>query len=126
MKYLALAALTLCGVASPALSAEPWVAAGDTRVRHDVQFLVDEGVIELPMSAWPIPAADLSAALAKARPSPQPSPANAGEGAPTPSPAAAGEGGGEGSLTLAQAAAWPDGPRHVQALLEVLRRWRAD
>jgi hypothetical protein len=84
MKYLALAALTLCGVASPALAAEPWVAAGDTRVRHDVQFLVDEGVIELPMSAWPIPAADLSAALAKIGPSPEPS--------PQPSPAEAGEG----------------------------------
>ncbi len=25
-----------------------------------------------------------------------------------------------------QQAAWPDGPRHVQALLEVVRRWRAD
>ena len=79
MKYLALVALTLCGVASPAVAAEPWVAAGDTRVRHDVQLLVDGGVIELPMSAWPIPAADLAAALAKARPSPRPSPAK-GEG----------------------------------------------
>ena len=32
-----------------------------------------------------------------------------------------------GSMAPAvQAAAWPDGPHHVQALLEVLRRWRAD
>jgi glucose-6-phosphate isomerase len=32
-----------------------------------------------------------------------------------------------GSMAPAvQAAAWPDGPRHVQSLLEVLRRWRAD
>jgi glucose-6-phosphate isomerase len=32
-----------------------------------------------------------------------------------------------GSMAPAvQQAAWPDGPRHVQALLEVVRRWRAD
>jgi len=32
-----------------------------------------------------------------------------------------------GSMAPAvQAAAWPDGPRHIQALLEAVRRWRAD
>jgi hypothetical protein len=25
-----------------------------------------------------------------------------------------------------QQAAWPDGPPHVQSLLETVRRWRAD
>jgi hypothetical protein len=46
-------------------------------VRHDVQLLVDAGVIEVPMSAWPIPAADLAAALNGVGSSPQPSPAQA-------------------------------------------------
>jgi hypothetical protein len=102
MKLFAFAALVLGTVAGPALAGEPWIAAGDTRVRHDVQFLVDEGVIDLPMSAWPIATSDLAAALAriKSEPSPQPS--------PQPSPAKAGEGArraGEGGLSQAQAAA---------------------
>jgi len=72
MKHLALAVLALGAAAAPALAREPWIAAGDTRVRHDVQLLVDGGVIELPMSAWPIAAADLLAALSKAEPRPTP------------------------------------------------------
>ena len=122
MKTSAWAALLLGASVTPVLAGEPWIAAGDSRVRHDVQLLVDEGVIDLPMSTWPIAAADLAAALPSpqpspakagegAGPSPQPSPASAGEGAgpsPQPSPAKAGEGArraGEGSLTPAQAAA---------------------
>ncbi|MEI2811584.1 MAG: hypothetical protein V9F00_15710 [Nocardioides sp.] len=32
-------------------------------MRHDVQLLVDSGVIDLPVSAWPIAASDLANAL---------------------------------------------------------------
>ena len=46
-----------------AVAGEPWIAPGDTLVRHDIQLLVDEGVIDLPMSSWPIAVSDLAAAL---------------------------------------------------------------
>ena len=42
---------------------EPWLPAGNVQTRHDVQLLVDERVINLPMSAWPIAVSDLAAAL---------------------------------------------------------------
>ena len=106
MKHLALAVLALGAAAAPAHAREPWIAAGDTRVRHDVQLLVDSGVIELPMSAWPIPAADLSAALARVDTLTPTLSRQGGRGSRSPSPASAGEGRGEGrSLTPAQAAA---------------------
>ena len=81
-----------------AFAGEPWLAPGDTRARLDLQLLVDEGVIDLPVSGWPIAVSDIAAALAhvpESRPSPQPSPASSGER------------GGEGpsGLTPAQSAA---------------------
>ena len=33
------------------------------QVRHDIQLLVDSGVIDLPMTYWPIAASDLANAL---------------------------------------------------------------
>jgi len=51
----------------PAVAGEPWLAPGDIRVRHDIELLVDEGVIDLPISRWPIPVSDLAAALDKAK-----------------------------------------------------------
>ena len=42
---------------------EPWIAPGDIQVRHDIQFLVDSGVIDLPVTYWPIAASDLANAL---------------------------------------------------------------
>ncbi len=51
-------------LASPvAWAGEPWLAPGDLQVRHDLQLLVDDGVIDIPLSAWPVPTADLAAAL---------------------------------------------------------------
>jgi hypothetical protein len=62
--FLALAGL----LAGPlALAGEPWLAPGDLQVRHDIQMLVDDGVIDIPLSAWPIPTSDVAAALAAAR-----------------------------------------------------------
>jgi hypothetical protein len=51
---------------APAFAGEPWLAPGDVRLRHDIQMLVDDGVIELPTSSWPIATSDLAAALARA------------------------------------------------------------
>ena len=59
--------LPLAGLlfATQVLAGEPWLAPGDVRVRHDLQMLVDDGVIDLPVSAWPIAVSDVAAALAR-------------------------------------------------------------
>jgi Capsule assembly protein Wzi len=49
-----------------ASAGEPWVAPGNLQVRHDIQLLVDDGVIDIPLSHWPIATADLAQALAAA------------------------------------------------------------
>jgi hypothetical protein len=81
--------------ALPATAGEPWLAPGDMRVRHDIQLLVDSGVINLPMSGWPIAVSDLAYALDNARTTaPQPvAPIQAAATPPTsaaPTSAAAG------------------------------------
>ena len=93
-----LAFLAFLGFLVPGSSAsagEPWIAPGNTQVRHDVQLLVDSGVIDLPVSAWPIAASDLANALGRI------------SEATSRTPGLAGEGGGQGSanskpLTAAQ------------------------
>jgi hypothetical protein len=104
--------LALVLASSGAVAGEPWLAPGNMQARHDLQMLVDDGVLDLPVSGWPIAVSDIAAALSRVpatRPSPRPSPAAAGEGGGIPSPATAGEGGrrpGEGTrLTPAQFAA---------------------
>jgi hypothetical protein len=42
---------------------EPWIAPGNVQVRHDIQLLVDSGVMDMPMSGWPIATSDLARAL---------------------------------------------------------------
>ena len=39
--------------------AEPWLKAGDTLLRHDVTILSDAGVIQSPITTWPIPVASI-------------------------------------------------------------------
>lgn len=43
--------------------ASPALAPGDTQLRHDLQFLNDTGVINIPLTAWPLAAGDIRAAL---------------------------------------------------------------
>jgi hypothetical protein len=43
--------------------ADAWFDAGDSALRHDLQYLVDSGVIDMPVTAWPIPSADIAWAL---------------------------------------------------------------
>jgi hypothetical protein len=95
-------ALGVMSLGTFAAAGEPWIAPGNTQVRHDIQLLVDSGVIDLPMSAWPIAASDLANALAAAARAGEGD--GSGKGSGSPSPASAGEGRGEG-LTAAQLAA---------------------
>lgn len=39
---------------SPALVAQPWIDAGDERSRHHLQVLADAGLINLPLTSWPV------------------------------------------------------------------------
>ena len=34
--------------------AEPWARPGDTRLRNDLQLLNDSGLIDIPLTAWPV------------------------------------------------------------------------
>ena len=43
--------------------AEPLAAPGDMRLRHDLQLLNDSGVINVPLTAWPIALGDIHNAL---------------------------------------------------------------
>jgi len=46
--------------------AEPLAAPGDMRLRYDLQLLNDSGVINIPLTAWPVSYGDVHLALAEA------------------------------------------------------------
>ena len=48
----------------PALAA-PLAAPGDMQLRHDLQLLNDSGVINIPLTAWPVSLGDVHAALSE-------------------------------------------------------------
>ena len=45
-----------------------WLPTGDRALRDDVTLLMDEGVLRLPITTWPIPVADVRAAMANIDP----------------------------------------------------------
>ena len=47
--------------------AEPWAGPGDTRLRNDLQRLNDTGVIDIPLTAWPVAWGDVYSSLAENR-----------------------------------------------------------
>ncbi len=55
--------LVIVAVAPLASLAEPLAAPGDMRLRHDLQLLNDSGVINVPLTAWPIALGDIHNAL---------------------------------------------------------------
>ncbi|MCC7461985.1 MAG: hypothetical protein IT480_05915, partial [Gammaproteobacteria bacterium] len=44
-----------------------YLAAGDGALRSDLLLLIDAGVLDLSVMAWPLPRADLARALDEAR-----------------------------------------------------------
>ena len=58
---LVLRAIGLVALVSMPLTslAEPLAVPGDLRVRNDLQLLNDSGVINVPLSAWPIALGDI-------------------------------------------------------------------
>jgi len=62
---LAASVTLLAMVSLEPVRADAWLDAGDATLRHHLQFLVDTNVIDLPLTAWPIPAADVAAAISR-------------------------------------------------------------
>ena len=56
--------LAMLGWAS-ASHAEPWVAPGDTRLRHDLQVLYDRGLLAGPSLSWPLSWPDIARDLGR-------------------------------------------------------------
>jgi len=44
--------------------ADPMAAPGDLRLRHDLQLLADSGLLNIPLTSWPIPWGDIANNLA--------------------------------------------------------------
>ncbi len=57
-----LSIIAACWLTAPA-SAEPWAGPGDTRLRNDLQLLNDSGVINIPLTAWPVAWGDVYSSL---------------------------------------------------------------
>ena len=55
--------LVLLAFAPLTAAAMPLAAAGDMRLRHDLQLLNDSGVINVPLTAWPISLGDIQNAM---------------------------------------------------------------
>jgi hypothetical protein len=58
--------LVLLAFAAMTAAAMPLAAPGDMRLRHDLQLLNDTGVINVPLTAWPVSLADVHNALSVA------------------------------------------------------------
>jgi len=59
--------LGLCALfATAPLSAEPWVAPGDMRLRHDLELLYDSGVLSGPSLSWPLSWPDIARDIGRA------------------------------------------------------------
>ncbi|HEX9707598.1 MAG TPA: capsule assembly Wzi family protein [Steroidobacteraceae bacterium] len=44
---------------APAL-ADPWIAPGDSQLRHDLELLADSGLLRAPLTAWPVSWAEVA------------------------------------------------------------------
>ncbi len=68
IRYFGIRAVLICLLAVCLLgkvaSAEPLAAPGDLRLRHDLQLLADAGLLNIPLTTWPIPWGDIANALA--------------------------------------------------------------
>lgn len=67
------ALLVVCITASAApVTADPWAAPGDIRLRHDLQLLADAGIVKAPLTSWPVSWAEVARDLASADFEPRP------------------------------------------------------
>lgn len=43
--------------------AEPWISPGDLQLRNDLQLLNDSGVMNIPLTSWPVAVGDIDAGI---------------------------------------------------------------
>jgi len=54
------ACVLLAGFVTAPAIADPWLAPGDTRLRHDLELLADVGIVHAPLTAWPVSWAEVA------------------------------------------------------------------
>ena len=66
------ATITVCVflLAAAQASADPWIAPGDARLRHDLVLLADAGIVKAPLTAWPVSWAEVARDVAGRSPEP--------------------------------------------------------
>ena len=64
-RFLLLFVLILLNNQPSDLHASPWAIPGDLILRHDIQVLVDSGVINIPITTWPLAWGDIAYNLSK-------------------------------------------------------------
>jgi len=50
----------LASLLATPVAADPWIAPGDARLRHDLQLLADAGIVHAPLTAWPVSWAEVA------------------------------------------------------------------
>jgi hypothetical protein len=50
----------MAGLCAWPAAADPWLAPGDARLRHDLQLLADAGIVRTPLTAWPVSWAEVA------------------------------------------------------------------
>jgi hypothetical protein len=50
-------------IGRPAAGADPWLEPGDAALRHDIQWLADEGILAAPTTTWPFAREELARAV---------------------------------------------------------------
>ena len=64
-RFLLLFMFILLSSQSQHIQASPWAIPGDLILRHDIQLLVDSGVINMPITTWPLAWGDIAYNLSK-------------------------------------------------------------
>jgi len=59
-RVLTAASLALTATFVFPAAADPWLAPGDARLRHDLQLLSDAGIVHAPLTAWPVSWAEVA------------------------------------------------------------------
>ena len=59
-RVLIAASLALIAALVFPAAADPWLAPGDARLRHDLQLLSDAGIVHAPLTAWPVSWAEVA------------------------------------------------------------------
>lgn len=61
------ASFLLLALPAANLAAEPWLAPGNVALRHDIELLADAGLLQGPVTTWPVSWPDVDRDMASAR-----------------------------------------------------------